>query len=129
MSDYNGWTNYETWLINVWLDNDEMLHEMALDALRASPQESIYDFGKRVREFVETLVMEEVPTFGLVADLLGAALSEVNWRELAEAWMDDAEFDAGLAGDDEEEDDDAEFVVDVDKLMNGQGDDAQGEKA
>jgi hypothetical protein len=24
MSDqeYNGWTNYETWLVNLWMDND-----------------------------------------------------------------------------------------------------------
>lgn len=23
---YNGWTNYETWLVNLWIQNDQALH-------------------------------------------------------------------------------------------------------
>ena len=26
---YNGWTNYETWNVALWLGNDESLYEMA----------------------------------------------------------------------------------------------------
>jgi len=26
---YNGWTNYETWNVALWLQNDECLYEMA----------------------------------------------------------------------------------------------------
>ena len=26
---YNGWTNYETWNVALWLGNDECLYEMA----------------------------------------------------------------------------------------------------
>ena len=29
MSDYNGWKNYQTWNVGLWLDNDEELYAIA----------------------------------------------------------------------------------------------------
>ena len=31
---YNGWTNYETWLVNLYIGNDEGMYEQALDIAR-----------------------------------------------------------------------------------------------
>lgn len=94
MSDtkYNGWTNYETWLVNLWLDNDgtsEMLREQAAERFETKADFDSYQFGKHVRETVEELYAEQVPECGMLADLVNAAFSAVNWDEIAEHYEDD----------------------------------------
>ena len=29
MSNYNGWTNRKTWNVALWINNDQMMHEIA----------------------------------------------------------------------------------------------------
>jgi hypothetical protein len=98
MSTYNGWTNYETWLVNLWLDNDqgtqEAIREMAQDCRDNPPSGFSHDpnaavpfaLRERIKDYVEELVGEHE---GLVADLIGAALAEVNYSEIAEHYLSD----------------------------------------
>jgi hypothetical protein len=111
MSEYNGWTNYETWVVNLWLDNDEgtqeMVKEWTLDCIKiAKGSHDPYTTPekKAVRLLVESLkdwVDESNPTnetSSLYADLLSAAISSVNYYEIAdhyvtEWWTDDESED------------------------------------
>ena len=93
MSTYNGWTNYETWNVKLWLDNEEgSQREVARMARRSA---SAYDLGQALRD----MVTEDAPDLGasMYADLLGAALSEVNWLEIAEAYREDEEIETEAA--------------------------------
>jgi hypothetical protein len=78
---YNGWTNYETWCVNLWLTNEpdteadlRMLSQMAA---------SLYWRADRLRDYVNE--MSPLDNASLCADLLQASLQSVDWREIVQS--------------------------------------------
>ena len=89
---YNGWTNYETWVVNLWLDGDEgsyrHLRAMAQEAwANAEADRTFTRLERATLDLMAALKDEHEETqpevTGVWADLMGAALSEVNWHEIA----------------------------------------------
>ena len=107
---YNGWTNYETWVVNLWMDNEEgsydywreVAQEVSNDLEEPTNSmtkmdEAIYLLADRLKDHHEQVkdeILVEDMTASVWADLLGAALSEVNWREIAEHLLENVEVDA-----------------------------------
>jgi len=85
MSDYNGWWNYETWVTNLWLSNDEGSDHDVRRLARYADDASALDGS--LKDYVE----EAMPDLGacLASDLLSAALSKVDWYEIAEHYWED----------------------------------------
>lgn len=81
---YNGWTNYATWLIALHIDNEEALQDEALSL----HNENTYDYSKSLENWFDDLV-EFLDGFKstIVADLVRATLSDVNWYEIAEHYQ------------------------------------------
>lgn len=94
---YNGWTNYETWNVALWLDNEEgsyhYVRDLLADAIETHGPDSddsdaaMFAFA----DSIEEMVTDSAPDLGatMFADLLGAALSEVSWTEIARSIMDE----------------------------------------
>lgn len=78
---YNGWSNYETWVTNLWLDNEPGTYEDKREIIRRADKE--HEAADALKDYVQDLM----PDLGasLASDLLGAALSEVDWREIVQA--------------------------------------------
>jgi hypothetical protein len=76
---FNGWRNYPTWAVHLWLTNDEATYSAAVWEARRGVH--------ALREFVEELVLDEGPA-SLASDLLGWALGEVDWESVAAALLE-----------------------------------------
>jgi hypothetical protein len=88
---YNGWANYQTWVVNLWMTNsgDEWLRELARDCLDNSDGD-ITDATDALAQALESQHDEFMPeTTGVYADLLGHALGMVDWHEIARHAIDD----------------------------------------
>ncbi len=103
---YNGWSNYETWLVATWLDNEQETYHLwrdhakdavinALDEnadLRHTKAELVLQAITMLSQQLSTWLEEQNPLQGqanVFCDLLNAALSEVNEWEVAQHYLED----------------------------------------
>ena len=118
---HNGWKNYETWVVALWIDNDESTYNERRRMCRAAEREAQDDSGcmqdeclchdmsasrqygpcnlcgclwrsasgTLADELQRWVTDDLMPDLGasLAADLLGAALSEVDWHEIADNFL------------------------------------------
>ncbi len=108
---YNGWRNYETWNVALWIDNDQgsynqrqNMAQEAWDEAEANrdftrTERATLDLATALEEWIDELSEDA----SLFTDLLGAALSEVDWHEIAEHYIEDV---------DKEEEEEGEKVKD-----------------
>ncbi len=127
--EYNGWFNYETWLVNLWMGNEEgssdYYAEMAQErwdnatstAYATREQVATCDLAEMIKDEYEDSMADLLESKKLQssvwADLLNASLSEVNWDEIAEHLIENV--DKTTDDEDTDTDEDAE-PIDADHL-------------
>ena len=77
---YNGWSNRETWLVSLWLNNDELNYRLLSDILELNI--SISNKARKLQELVEDQMYDLEFGASLFSDLLSTALSKVDWLEV-----------------------------------------------
>jgi hypothetical protein len=90
---YNGWTNYETWLCNIHFDNWDF-SEYVSQIADTEPEDEgdvrnwLEDF---IRESVRDVTQDQVDAWDnpWAADLMMAAFSEIDFRDIAEHYSEE----------------------------------------
>lgn len=96
MSTHEGFRNYPTWAVNLWIDNDEGLYR----EVREREKHLLHELGIEVAvgelaEWLEGWITEmmsdpRATTASCIRnDLLTYALAEVDWQEVAESQLGD----------------------------------------
>jgi hypothetical protein len=81
---YNGWTNKATWLVKLWMDNDQYTYSYWIEQVNKNTDS--YQLADELEHYHQDILPEHT---GLLADLLSSALAEVNWIEIAQSLISD----------------------------------------
>jgi hypothetical protein len=102
MQTYNGYSSYETWLVAMWIDNDQANIDYWMDVAKhqynsakdqkyfTKKEEAIISLAEYMKEYYEDRMPESDDIGGFWSDMLHAALGSVDWHELAGKYMDQA---------------------------------------
>jgi hypothetical protein len=102
MSDdhtYNGYTNYETWAVKLWIDNEQGSQEAwasLTQRIKANPsyENEFMELERRIVTELATALKNEhedaVPSLeGFAGDLLQHSIAQVDWVSIAEMLIEE----------------------------------------
>ena len=88
--EYNGWFNYETWLCNLWMDEDTCYWSEQAEIVKIQHREN--EQAITLADMIKTQIEEGADAVtgesGLYGDMLEAALGEINYYEIAESLLE-----------------------------------------
>ena len=78
--EYNGWSNRETWVVNMWLTNDECYYEELCSIIKNF--DTVEEQAEEIEQYAHWII--DIDESSMTTDLLSASLGRVDWYEIAE---------------------------------------------
>ena len=97
---YNGWTNYETWLCNLWFNNFDFTDQMDMFDNCEDNCDVLEIIANYIKESVEEFVEYSAADHGFIQDMINSAVGEIDWRDIADHYVDDVVDELELIKDD-----------------------------
>lgn len=98
---YNGWSNYETWVVKLWMDNEEKTYRFWQNTIKSlAPDASVIVESREDRltvlaDMIQGYHEAAMPTWRIpdvYSDLLEHAFAQVDWMEIAKSMLEDEEL-------------------------------------
>lgn len=83
---YNGWSNRETWVANLWLTNDQEYYLLLKEAI--SMFNSALVSAEWLKEQIRDQLDDESAIASMWSDLLSTAFYRINWQEIIASNLD-----------------------------------------
>ena len=105
---YNGWTNYETWLTNLYFDDftslfEEMTEEGIFDEM---DDDAITQYvANYLQEYIDDYISDRYLascTDNFIVDVIQTFMNEVDWRDIAQHYVADIIADVAIRNKDKE---------------------------
>ena len=77
-AEYNGWTNRETWVVNLWFTNDECYYEELRSIIKNFDSN---EQAEEIEQYAHWII--DVNEASMTTDLLSTSLGRVDWHEIA----------------------------------------------
>lgn len=84
---YNGWTNYATWRVNLEIFDGMDSDDLGCFTRYETPDQS--DVADYLKDYVEEILCQDCDPSRLAHSYAMAFVSEVNWYEIAQHFMDE----------------------------------------
>lgn len=78
-AEYNGWCNRETWVVNLWLTNEECYYHELCSIIKNF--DTTDEQAEEIEQYVRFITDSE--QIGIAGDLLATSLGRVSWHEIA----------------------------------------------
>jgi hypothetical protein len=79
-TEYNGWSNRETWIVNLWMTGDQSYYEQLCEI--TSSHNNLDDQAEVLEDWIRFEYDGEYSS--IWADLINNSLAAVNWCEIVE---------------------------------------------
>jgi hypothetical protein len=86
---YSGWTNYATWRVNLEIFDGLEPDHFGLEAGESMQLVDEHELADAMESFADEILCQGCGYEGLVLDYARAFLQDVNWREIAQHFIND----------------------------------------
>jgi len=90
--DFNGWSNEETWAVNLWITNNQPTYNMCTKLYGYSKDDT--DFANSLEKVFWLLWEGVIPEIVVPTSI---PMLGVNWQEISEVWGENFKLPEGVA--------------------------------